>query len=98
MSWHVVEFDFGGADTVLVVLANGNQRIHVLADVELHRAQAVLHGLHIQGGGSNSLGPAALREMIRWAKEYLDVEQLRIEGATRTSGAGPGRIPPVLEF
>ena len=56
MAWRVVEFDFGGTDTVLVVLANGNQRIIVLADVELHRKQAVLHGLHIQGEGRTLLG------------------------------------------
>jgi hypothetical protein len=96
--WRTLEFDFGGTDTVLVKLTNGAQVIEVLTDVELVGRTAVLRGLHILGSGRNTLGPAALRELINWAKVQLDVEKLRIEGATRTSGAGPGRIPPALVF
>jgi hypothetical protein len=98
MSWRVLEFDFGGTDTVLAILVDGNHRIEVMADVELHRTRAVLRGLHIQGGGANSLGLAALRGLISWAKDYLDVDELRIEGAVRTSGASPGPIPPIVVF
>jgi hypothetical protein len=98
VAWQVLDFDFGGIDTVLVTLVDGNHRIEVLADVELDRRRAVLRGLHIQGVGRNTLGPAVLRGLIGWAKEYLDVDELRIEGAVRTSGASPGRIPAVLVF
>ena len=80
MAWHVLDFDFGGTDTVLVVLVDGNRRIEVMADVELYRRSAVLRGLHIQGAGPNTLGVVALRGLIAWAKEYLDV---RIEGALK---------------
>jgi len=92
------ECDFGGTVTVLVRLTNGVHVIEVLTDVEFVGRTAVLRGLHILGGGANTLGPKALRELITWAKVQLDVDQLRIEGATRTSGAGPGRIPPAIVF
>src|SRR5271166_1269861 len=85
-------------DTVLVKLTDGVHVIEVLADVEFSDRMAVLRGLHILGSGPNTLGPRALRELINWAKVQLDVDQLRIEGAPRTSGAGPGRVPPILDF
>ena len=95
--WRAVEFDFD-EDTVLVTLTDGVEVVQVLTDVEFIGRTAVLRRLHILGSGRNSLGPRALRELINWAKGELDVEKLRIEGATRTSGAGPGRDPPVLDF
>jgi|SRR5882762_9871947 hypothetical protein len=98
MPWRILDFDFGGTDTVPVILADESHRIEVMADVELHRHHAVLRGLHIQGAGPNTLGFAVLHGLISWTKEYLDVDELRIEGALRTSGAAPGRVPPVLVF
>ena len=96
--WRTLEFDFGGTNTVLVTLTDGARVVEIVTDVEFVGRVALLRGLHIQGGGRNTLGPSALRELINWAKVQLDVEQLRIEGATRTSGAGPGRVPPPLVF
>ena len=96
--WRTLEYDFGGTDTVLVTLTDGIRIVQVLAAVEFVGRTAVLRSLHIEGGGRNTLGPRALRELINWAKVQLDVDQLRIEGATRTSGAAPGRVPPPLVF
>jgi hypothetical protein len=96
--WRALEYDFGGTDTVLVKLTDEVHVIEVLTDVELAGRTAALRGLHILGSGPNTLGPRALRGLINWAKVHLDVDQLRIEGATRTSGAGPGRIPPIIDF
>jgi hypothetical protein len=96
--WRTVEFDFGGADTALVTLTDGVQVVQILTDVEFTGRIAVLRGLHILGSGRNTLGLRSLRELINWAKVQLDVDELRIEGATRTSGAGPGRVPPPLVF
>jgi hypothetical protein len=96
--WRILEYDFGGIDTVLVKLTDEIHVIEVLADVELTGRTAALRGLHILGCGPNTLGPRVLRELINWAKVQLDVDQLRIEGATRTSGAGPGRVPPIIDF
>jgi hypothetical protein len=97
MIWQVIEYDYGGTDTVQVRLSDGNQEISILANVELVGRHAILRGLHIQGAGANTMGNGALRRLIKWAKEFLDVDHLRIEGATRTSGAAPGRDPPPID-
>ena len=83
--WHMQKVDFDDRDTVLVTLTDGIQVVEVLTDVEFIGRNAVLRRLHIQGSGRNTLGSKTLRELINWAKVQLDVEQLRIEGATRTS-------------
>jgi hypothetical protein len=80
--WRALDYDFGGTDTVLVTLTDGMQVVQVLTAVEFAGRAAMLRRLHIEGNGRNTLGPGALRELINWAKVPLDVDQLRIEGAT----------------
>jgi hypothetical protein len=77
-----LDYDFGDPDT-------DRDR----ADMELTHRRAVLRGLHILGAGPNTMGQGALRRLMQWAKEQRDVDELRIEGATRTSGVHPGQIP-----
>ncbi|MBN9561292.1 MAG: hypothetical protein J0H14_11275 [Alphaproteobacteria bacterium] len=97
MSWTVMDVEFDGM-TVLARLSDGEIEVQVLADVmELSSTEAVLTGLHIQGPGPNSVG-SRIRSIAYWVKEYLDVSRLRIEGATRTSGASPGRDPAPIVF
>ncbi len=98
MTWRTLGYEIDGTDTVLVTLTDGGRRVQVLADVELIGRTAVLRRLHIQGSGRNTLGLGTLRKLAEWAKVQLDVDQLRIEGATRTSGAAPGRVPRPLVF
>jgi hypothetical protein len=93
MNWRAVEVEFDNPATVYVRFTDGRDEVEIVADVELDRRCAVLRGLHILGAGPNTMGPGALRGLMRWAKEQLDVDELRIEGATRTSGARPGRVP-----
>jgi hypothetical protein len=98
MVWFLEELELDTADAVRAVLRGGEQVVEFVADLELGDRHAVLSGLHVYGPGPNSLGIAGLRELIRWAMEQLDVDELRIEGATRTSGASPGRRPTPLVF
>lgn len=89
-----MEFD---DDTVRACITDGSLTIEVLAGVSLTGQRVVLSALHIQGARPNTMGPSAIRSLIRWLKEKLDVDEVGIEGATRTSGAGPGRVPPPIE-
>jgi DNA-binding transcriptional regulator YiaG len=68
-----------------VVLSDGVQVVEIITNVEFNGGAAMLHGLHIQGSGPSTLGPGTLRKLANWTKVQLDVDQLRIEGATRTS-------------
>jgi hypothetical protein len=97
LTWAVASVEFDGI-TVLARLSDGEIEVEILVDVvELTLTEAVLSGLHIQGPGPNSVGPR-IRSVAYWMKEFLDVRRLTIEGATRTSGAGPGRDPAPIVF
>ncbi len=86
-------------DSFIGLFTDGQADIEVSANVMfLGRSVALLCGFHIQGPGPNRAGVRSLHSFARWAKAALDVHELRIEGATRTSGACPGRIPGTLVF
>lgn len=97
MAWSLLEAEVQG-DTFAAVFTDGEQEVEIYGDVlELTAQRAVFTGIHVQGPGANRIGPS-IRSLARWVKEFLDVRRLRIEGATRTSGASPGRKPAPLEF
>ena len=98
MPWRVADLEITPDDLVSARLSNGTEAIDVLAFLHMTQRTATLRGMHIQGGGRNTMGLPALRALAHWLKEYLDVDELRIEGATRTSGSGPGRRPAPLVF
>ena len=93
MDCHISELEIEN-DTIRLVLLSGGDEIQIVPDIEITGRYARLFGCHFLGAGPNTLGLARLRELARWMKGMLDVDELRIEGATRTSGAGPGLVPP----
>jgi len=72
----------------------------VMGEVERYDSELVLANLHIQAEslGPNLLGWNRLRQIARVVAEKADVETIVIKGATRTTGAGPGRTPSQLRF
>lgn len=98
MHWRLVDFELAQGDVVLATFGRDVDILEIVADVELHARNAILSRLHIRGAGPNAVGPTALRALARDVMDWLDVDELRIEGATRTSGAGPGHDPRPLIF
>jgi hypothetical protein len=41
VAWKVLETDFGGTETVLAVLTDGQRRIEIIADLHLDGRQAI---------------------------------------------------------
>lgn len=97
MRWHVVELEME-SNYCIALLGNGKYEIKAGFFAEVEGRWACLRRMDIQGSGANSLGLAALHELAQLVMELLDVDELRIEGSTRTSGAGPGRKPAPLVF
>ena len=96
-----IEIDDGTDHPVAVIgITTPGGKIELMA--ELIPAGRVLRlvGVHIQSTmGPNSLGISALRSIADAALERLtDYDAIDIEGATRTTGAGPGRVPGRLRF
>jgi actin-like ATPase involved in cell morphogenesis len=95
--WTILEYEIDG-DVVQVRLTDGVREIVIAAEVILTRRRAVLIDSIIQGAGRNTVGIALVRQLALWSKEKLDVDELRIESALRTSGATPGRRTRPLTF
>ena len=93
MHWRLVDLQIEPGDFVFVRLSIDAFELEAMFYVHLDWRLAVLRRLDIQGAGPNTLGVPGLRGLAQWVMEALDVDELRIEGATRTSGAGPGRRP-----
>jgi hypothetical protein len=98
MRWWLVSLLIESGDFCLARLSNGPSELEVMFYADLQHRRAVLRRLDIQGAGPNVLGWMALRELAQDVMEVLDVDELRIEGAARTSGASPGRRPTPLVF
>ena len=88
------------SDVVVARLETAIGTLLVMAEIELVESLLILRGLHIQGEnvGVNELGVIGIRRIIRDTMEHLNVDEIVIEGAIRTTGASPGRRPRRLRF
>lgn len=72
----------------------------MLAEVRFEERCLRLVGVHTFGAdiGPNQFGPTRLRWLAQAVMEVLDCDEIIVEGAVRTTGAGPGRRPGRLRF
>src|ERR1051326_5113950 len=98
MSWRLEAMEFGDDDVAYARFSNGAVEIEAIAFAHLSGGILTLRRLDILGPGRNTIGLGVLRDLASWLKEHLDVDELRIEGAARTSRASPGRRPAPVVF
>ena len=77
--------------TVSIVTPLGT--LGLMAEIMFENGVVELRGLHIGGDPATEWGWSRLRTIARWATEVLDVDEIIVVGAIRTSGANPGRRP-----
>ncbi len=97
MAWVVTSQEYAGV-VLIVELRDGERVVEILADLAIEGRVVTLSGFHAVGSGTNRIGAATLLALARWTVEVMDLDELRIEGATRTSGANPGHDPRPLVF
>jgi hypothetical protein len=74
-------------------------RLRVMAELEERGRTLILHGLHVETDLKvNSVGIPNLRALAQHGMDRIDYDELIIEGAIRTTGAGHGRLPGRLRF
>jgi hypothetical protein len=76
-------------------------QIAFMADGKVEGNTVRFTGAHAEGVGGigkNSVGCSNLRVVAEAFMERIGCDELIIEGATRQSGAGPGRTPSPLRF
>src|SRR5262245_978596 len=72
--------------------------IRIMAELVERDRTLRLIGLHIQGSTANAIGIANLRSLADAVMQKMDYDAIEVEGAIRTTGAGPGRRPRALRF
>ena len=95
---HLLDLELDPAGTARPVLVGNGQSIELSRISSWATERQSSAACMATAAARTQLGIAGLRYLIRWAMEQLDVDEFRIEGATRTSGAGPGRRPATLIF
>jgi hypothetical protein len=95
-----IEVDEIEDDIVIGRVITDGGHLEVMAEAILEGRRLTLRGLNIHGVGiwANKLGQVKLRRLVLESMECIDVDELIVEGATRITGAGPGRKPHPLRF
>ena len=93
-----IEEGTDGSLAIVAVVTSAGQ-IEVIAElIEVGRVLRVIR-THVQSNmPPNAFGPTVLRAIADAAMEEMDYDAIEIEGAARTTGAGPGRIPKPIRF
>ncbi|RVU20252.1 hypothetical protein [Methylobacterium oryzihabitans] len=92
--------DESAEDILTGVVATPAGTVKVMAEVSFTEGGLILRGLHMhsQVGGANAFGAVHLRHLAQAVMETFDVGSLEVAGASRTTGANPGRRPGRLRF
>ena len=98
MRWRIEYLEIEPDDWMLVAVATNRHRFEFVGLLTFDGRRATLSSVHALGAGPNTMGNGALIALARDAMEFLDVDEIRIDGAARTSGAGPGRRPAPIVF
>jgi RHS repeat-associated protein len=83
---------------VEMVGTSAKGEIRVLTEMTREGDALVLKGLHMEGPGAGSMGLRELREFARQLGKEQGVNRVIVQGAERTTGANPGRVPRSIEF
>jgi hypothetical protein len=93
-----VIIDDAEGDEVIVRFVTPVGTLEVVASVGINERILYVKGAHAQGLKSGALGRAGLNAICRSVLEVADVDQLVIQGGTRTTGCNRGRPPKSFRF
>lgn len=72
--------------------------IKFMAEADERGSTLCLRKAHIEGPGANEVGVSNLRVLAAYVMEGMGYDEIEVEGASRTTGANPGRTPRPLRF
>ena len=93
-----IEIGLVDGDIMIIEVTTPVGMVQIIGKVV--RAGRLLHvsGAHVDGLRGGALGRAGLSAIGRKLLEEADVDQIVIEGGTRTTGKNPGRPPKAFRF
>ena len=91
----VLDNELSAGSVVTADIRTPEGSLRLITEIERYDHELVLAGLHIQGENlrPNQLGWARLRQIALAVAEIANVDTIVVKGATRTTGAVPGRLP-----
>jgi hypothetical protein len=93
-----LQIDEVDRDVVLVTISTPAGDIHLAAEVRLAGRTLYCTHVHAQGLHAGAVGRAGLNAIGRKLLVEANVEEIVIEGSTRTTGRGKGRTPRRIRF
>lgn len=72
--------------------------VTVITEMTKEGDTLILSKMHIDGPGGGSLGLGQIRSLVTTLGKQQGAKKVTIYGATRTTGANPGRTPPPMTF
>jgi hypothetical protein len=93
-----VEIDVVEHPETVIVVTTPAGVISVMASVSVIDRVLRLDGVHIGGLKPGALGRAGLNAIGRKLMELADVDEIIVQGSTRTTGRNEGKIPRPVRF
>lgn len=94
----VVDGDLADDPVYALIIVTPIESLQVLGSFEIGARRIVVQGLHVGGDPSLPWGWSRLRQIARLLLEKMDVDDLIVHGAVRTTGANPGRRPSIVRL
>jgi hypothetical protein len=94
----VVEISEVEGNLVIAEIMTAIGRIQIAGEVAIEGRTLYLRRVHVQGLYRGALGRTGLNAIGRKLLEEIDVDQIVIEGSTRTTGKNPARPPRPFRF
>jgi hypothetical protein len=94
----IVELRDVQSKTLLVEVWTPAGRIEIMGEVERVGRVLYVTGTHINGPRPGVLGRSGLNAIGQTLMEAADVDEIVIEGSTRTTGRMAGRAPRTIRF
>jgi hypothetical protein len=94
----VVEIEEAERSEVIVTIATPLGILRLMPNVSIVDRTLRMNRAHAEGLKPGALGRAGLNAIGRKLLELADVDEIIIQGSTRTTGRNPGTIPRPIRF
>jgi hypothetical protein len=95
----IIEVDRTGGPPILEVqIVTPAGTIYLVGAPQINGRVLVIDNVHIGGLHRGACGRAGLNAIGRKFLEVADVDEIIIQGGSRTTGANPGRPPKEIRF
>ena len=93
-----IEIGLVDGEVMIIEVTTPVGLVQIIGNVTRVARVLYVRGAHIDGLHCGALGRAGLNAIARKLLEEADVDQIIVEGGTRTTGKNPGRPPKVFRF